>query len=470
VETQISPEIIKQLAAAFQALAEQKSADAGPTGPASLFGSGGIFSTPGVEPDVITAYVRPHGLITELPRMPSTYENPRFATITGFTDTVGSEPAQPCDDAPMGYMKGCNLTAAFGRLSRSTPTIEFDKVMLRLHRGISTDLALRGRVLGLGDMAPAGLSEADILNIYTMAEMVTVGVNIERELSRMIWQGTPANNNVGGGYKECPGLDNQIATGQVDADTETACEALDSDVKNFNNNPVTGSSPSIVEYMSMMEFYLRYNAERMGLMPVEWVIAMTEGLWFELTEIWPCQYNTNRCASAVVGDQSRTVLDGGEMRSQIDAMRTGKYIDINGHRYRVITDSGILEESIGYGTFRSSIYFIPLTITGGFQVTYLEYVDYRAGARDTALLRGNETFWTDRGMYSWAAEFQKWCYKLSCKIEPRIVLRTPQLAGRIDDVLYEPLQHVREPYPDSPYFKDGGVSLRGGESLHAVWL
>jgi hypothetical protein len=397
-------------------------------------------------------------------------ENPRFGTITGFTDTTGSEPTDPCDDAPAGYMKGCNLTAQFGRVARDTQTIEWDKVMLQLHRGVSTDLALRGRLLGMPEIGPSGLSEADALNIYTMSEMVTVGVNMERTLSRHAWQGTPANNTAGGGYKEFPGLDNQIATGQVDADTNTSCPALDSDVKNFNNNDIEGTSPSIVEYLSMLEYYLFYNAERMGLDPVTWVVCMTPGMWEVLSEVWPCQYNTNRCATAIIGTGSRTFIDGRQNVADRDAMRAGMYIDINGRRHRVITDTGINEDAFGLGSYISSIYMVPLTITGGFPVTYIEHVNYAAGARDMALLQGTEMFWTDGGMFSWAAEYEKWCYKLSAKTEQRIILRTPQLAGRIDDILYEPLQHLREPYPDSPYFADGGVSLRDPESLNAAWL
>ena len=442
-----------------------------------LFGQGGIFSTPGIEPDVITAHVRPMGILTELPRFPSVFEQPRFATITGFTDVTGSEAVNPCDDEPSAFMKGCNLTAAFGRVSRQTQTIEWDKVMTQLHRGVTTELTLRGRLLGLGDIDPAGLSEAQAINIVTMAEMVGVGVQLERVLTRTSWQGTPANNTAGGGYKEFPGLDAQIATGQVDADTGQACPALDSDVKDFNLNPVCGTSPSIVEYLSMLEFYLRHNAERMGLMPASWAIVMRPGLWFELSSCWPCQYNTNKCASSVIGSASSVFLDGRENVAERDAMRNQKYIDVNGNRYRVITDDGIAEQSninnqnLLPGQYASSIYMVPLTITGAYPVTYVEHVDYRAGARDSALLRNTEQFWTDRGMYSWVSEFNKWCYTLAAKTEMRIVLRTPQLAGRIDDVLYEPLQHIRSAFPDEPYFADGGVSLRGNpQPQHAVWL
>jgi hypothetical protein len=400
---------------------------------------------------------------------------PRFGTITGFTATTGAEPTNPCDNPPAGYMKGCNLTAAFGRYPRATQTIDFDDVMLQLHAGVTTELAIRGRLLGMGDVSPSGLSESDVLNIYTMAEMVTVGVNIERLLTQQMWVGNPANNTAGGGYKEFPGLARQIATGQVDADTGTTCPALDSDVKNFNYNDVCGTGPDIVEYLAQLEFYLTYNATQMGLDPASWAIVMRPDLWFVLSECWPCAYNTNRCASAVLGT-SQVTIDGQAMTAERDRMRRGKTIDINGNAYPVIVDVGIAEQNnindgnVGLGQYASSIFMVPLTIAGNFPVTYMEHVDYRQGARDKALLKGKEHFWTDGGKYSWAIDPNLWCYELVVKIEPRVVLRTPQLAGRIDNVLYAPLQHVREPFADSPYFADGGVSLRGiTPAVSHVW-
>lgn len=441
-----------------------------------LFGRDGIFSDPGLERDVISAHVRPKGLMEDLPRLASIFENPLFPSITGFTGETGAEPVNPCDDAPSGFMKGCNLTAQFGRLQRDTNTIEWDKVMLQVNRGVTTDLQLRGRVLGMGDLNPAGLNEQQIVNIVTAAEMVTVAVAFERNLSQQLWQGTPANATAGGGFQEFPGLDAQIATGQIDATTGIACEALDSDVKDFDFQDIGGTAKSIVEFLSMLEFFLNYNADRMGLTPVEWVIVMRPELWFELSAIWPCQYNTNRCADSVIGGQSRVFIDGRENVAERDRMRQGGTIDINGKAYKVVTDTGIFEHNnvnngaLLPGQFASSIYMLPLTITGNMPVTYVEHVDYRAGLTDLAFLRGNEQFWTDRGMYSWAVETEKWCYKLSLKTEMRVVLRTPQLAGRIDNVLYEPLQHLRSPYPDDPYFVDGGTSLRNTQDLQAVWL
>jgi hypothetical protein len=433
-----------------------------------LHGDGGVFATPGLERDVITAHIRPHGLASELPLLPSTSEDPRFASLTGFTDDVGSGATNACDDAQTGYIKGCNLTARFGMVRRDTNTIEMDKVMLKVNRGDFTDLVLRGRVLGLTNLVPSGMNEGQILNVITMAEMISTAVRTERELTRQTWQGSYAIAN------EFPGLDAQIATGQVDTDTNTLCPALDSDVKNYAG---ANLSSTIVDYVSQLEWYLRYNAEKMGLDPVNWVIVMRPDLWYELTALWPCAYNTTKC-SPNVATNSTVFIDGRENVADRDAMRNGMYLDVNGRRYRVVTDTGIFEQNnantagVPAGHYRSSIYFVPLTITGGFPVTYREYVDYRQAQPDISLLRGLEDFfWTDNGVFSWAVEQIKWCYKLALKTEQRVILRTPQLAGRVDNIQYAPMQHLRDSDPDSPYWFDGGVSVRGGliSTPNAIW-
>jgi hypothetical protein len=432
-----------------------------------LHGPGGIFAGPGLERDVITAHVRPYGISGNLPMIPSVDVDPRFASLTGYTAEVGSQPAYACDDAPIRYVKGCNLTARFGRVRFDTNTIDIDDVMLRINRGDFTDLILRGQVLGLENVAPAELDQNGILNIVTKSEMVGVGVAFERELNRQIWQGSFAVAN------EFPGLDAQIATGQKDADTDVLCPALDSDVKNYNYNML---SASIVTYLSTLEWYLKHNAMTMGLDPVQWVIVMRPELWFELTAMWPCAYHTTKCSPQV--DTSSTVyIDGRENTQERDAMRNGMYIDINGSRYPVVVDTGIFEHNnvnngnLGLGQYASTIYMVPLTITGGFPVTYREHVQFQGASADVALLRGLEDFfWTDGGRYSWAIENRRWCFTLAAKTEQRVILRTPQLAGRIDAVGYEPLQHLRAPQPESPYFADGGVSLRAGLGApNAVW-
>lgn len=448
-----------------------------------LHGLTGTFSTFGLDRDVISTHVQPHGITEVLPMLPNNDEDPRYGALTGFSDDIGNEPAEPCDDAPTGFIKACNLTAQFGRLARQTETIEMDKLGLRINRGDFMDLTLHGMNLQMpssSGIMPPNLDKNQILNNVTMSQMVSVGVRMNRILTNQYWQGSPANNNVGGGFKEMPGLDTQIATGQVDADSGVACPSLDSDVKDFDFNNVNGADANdIVEFLSMLEYFVYTLAQDTGMLPAEWVFVMRPQLWYELSRVWPIIYNTDRVAIALAAaTNARVNIDGRENIRERDRMRTLGELAINGRTYKVIEDTGINElnnvnnANLAAGEFASSIFMLPLRVVGNFPVTFRQNIDYRNALllQNINLLRGNQNFWTDRGIFSWAFDDVKWCWTLTAKTEQRVVLRTPQLAGRIDNVKYTPLQHLREANPDSPYFVDGGVSVRAVPAKNAVWL
>jgi hypothetical protein len=157
-------------------------------------------------------------------------------------------------------------------------------------------------------------------------------------------------------------------------------------------------------------------------------------------------------------------------------MRNGNYLLIDGVRVPVVLDDFIVEETegdaaaLGPGQFASDMYLVPLTAMGGTPVTFFQHFDYRSGATQ-AMVQGRVSshFWTDAGQYLWTWDNQNWCIVWESKIEPRVVLRTPQIAGRITNVAYEPLQHYRDVHPDDPYFVDGGVTDRDAPSLYHDW-
>jgi len=212
------------------------------------------------------------------------------------------------------------------------------------------------------------------------------------------------------------------------------------------------------------------------LNPVTWAFVMRPELWFELSAVWPCRYLTHRCANT--GGSNPVVINDNVNVNMRDAMRNGMYIDVNGRKYPVIVDDGIFEHtninnaSVAAGSYASSIYIVPLRVRGNFPTTYWEYIDYRnvdtqispmgAGARQVP-------FWTDNGRFLWVYRDNGYCFDLQSLIEPRMIMRTPQLAGKLQNVLYSPLQHLASPYPDSPYHQDGGVSLRGTSTTYNVW-
>ena len=326
-------------------------------------------------------------------------------------------------------------------------------------------------------MPSESLSREKALDIETAWAMVEVGAMFQNALVPMLWQGNPANN-VGTGYMEFPGLDMLIGTAKIDAHTGAECGALDSDVKEFAYNSVEtvngAGAYMIVRYMNAMALYLRHNATRQGLMPVRWVVAMRPELWAELLEIWPVAYFSTRELTLPAGNTN--FIDATRVRDLRDDMANGMYIDVAGMRYDVVTDDGIFENTnvnnanVPAGFYASTVYFVPMTYLGNRQGTLLEYKDYRFANADVAVLKGKEDFWvSDNGRFMWVVEKQKWCYTVSGRVEPRLILKIPQLAGKIEHILYSPEQHFRSYDPDSDYFFDGGETSRPGVSLYSDW-
>lgn len=470
---------VNELIAALQAVEKQQTQGLATKAPANTHNGtlltqlGGMFTIAGMDRALISTHIAPMGLGASLPVLSSNLDDPRFGLITGFGPTSGSEPVYPCDDAPIGYMKSGTLTAQFGRVMGQTATIEIDKI-LHQARTASTGLQLINEQLGAGSILPANDLNA-VLNNVVRAEMVGVGVQLERKLAKMLWQGTPSANTAHGGYKEFPGLDAQIATGQKDAESNTLLPSVDSMIFNFNAS-VDSTTQDIVEHISAMEFHLRNKADRSGLSPVQWVIVMRPELFFELTAIWACRYMTDRCGD-LSGNQVVTLNDDTAVRMR-DEMRNGNFLLVNGRRIPVITDDGIYEANstnatgLARGEFKSSIYFVPLRIRGNFAATYWEHVDYRnIGAQLSVLGEGasKAPFWSEGGRMLWVYRENGFCFDLQVKMEPRIILRTPQLAGKIQNVKYAPFLHMQSPFPESPYFLNGGVSTRSVGTSYAVW-
>lgn len=103
-------------------------------------------------------------------------------------------------------------------------------------------------------------------------------------------------------------------------------------------------------------------------------------------------------------------------------------------------------------------------------MTYWEHLDYTQAAPDEAMLNNRQDWWSsDGGRYMWTIEQQAWCYVVMGKIEPRLVLRTPHLAGRIQNVMYTPLQHLRSPFEDSVYFAKGGSPSAAAPEYYSEW-
>ena len=449
-------------------------------------GAFGLMSAPGMSRDVINAMLMPHlGVLKLLPSHPSTDEFPLYGIITGQTAASGTfngtNSQGVCGDPPTaGLLKLCSQVYRFGRQSMTTPVIELDRIgrvnnraEFRDYRLIGGPFQAEGSNVGPSVPSTAGGIQAALNN-----EVAKVSYELANDWVRnfgpFFYTGNRGNNTGGGIIAEYNGLDALINTGYRDADTGTACPRADSIVRSFGSANVTTSpaaSSGIVQTITGIDRLLRYRAVEMGLTPVRWVLAMRWSAFYQLTEVWPCAYVTYRCQTGTglsdsqpaVNDALRLQQMRDEMRGDWDA-RTGQFLWIDGIRREVVIDDTIPETALANGAFNSAFYWVPLTVIGGFELAYMEYFNYDTpqGAMEAArvLAPGDSYFTTDAGRFLWHKRPPTaYCVQAQVKTEPRLVLRTPQIAARLTSVAYTPNPQHEDDWSTSSsvyYLLNGG--------------
>lgn len=443
-----------------------------------MHGPVGIFGTLGAERDVFGSRVKPRGLLSSLPAMPSVDMNPITYYLTGFTAQSGSEPEAPCATCvKAGNIKACRQGTAFGLICRETDELNLADVGERVNRGEFYDLRLVNDPL-LNDAplwVPGSVPKAmqDVLNREVLAKWITLGVAFEQTLAQMVYTGNPANN-IGTGYAEYLGLESLVTTGHIDILDQTSCPSLDSDVKDFQFRTVENDGAALFQYLTMLYEYVRHNAETMGFMPVEWAFVMNDSLFREITKIWPCIYATSGCTTAITNLNNN--VDGMRQKALQDEMYNGRYLEIDSIRVPVIVDdavplmTNINQAGLPAGAFASDIYLLPFTVRGGTNTLFMEYRDYQATPGVMQAIadgRVSDAFWSDGGRFLWTTRRTDWCVLWKARIQPRLRLLTPHLAGVLQNVRWQPLQMFRQPFNDQPYFTDGGI-VTGSNAQYSI--
>jgi hypothetical protein len=463
----------KQLAAAM--MAEQsryKAADTPPTGIHS-HGPGGLFSALGLSRPLFSAMQLPMaGLQARLPVRPSQDTNPLYGIITGQTATSGDEPTAQCDDPPTaGTLKLCTQSLPFGLQARQTPSYDLREFGQRVNRGEFMDFQIFGNPADMFEtgVAPTipNASPAMAAQQDTAKLLAELAVSWSRDFARELYNGNPASNTAGRQYFN--GLDILINNGRKDAVTETSCPAANSLIYSFGDNAVNTNGDGAVRVITKMYQYLRHTAAQANLNPVRWVLAMPFGLFYALTDVWPCSYMTFRCANNTSNTNASVDIDTAEANRMRDGMRgdlysyTGQYLLIDGQQVPVIIDDAIPYSTNAGGIHESDIYFVPMTVKGATRVTYLEYFnfDVPGGAMQAAgIMAGRDQFYTsDGGRFLWAVKPNtNYCVQLLASAKPRLVLLTPQIAARMTNVGWTSLIMERDWDPTGTYFYDGGVT------------
>jgi hypothetical protein len=349
--------------------------------------------------------------------------------------------------------------------------LEINRLGQRVDRADPLDLQLVGDPLSPGGIfaGPGGQTGApgDVLTNEVSRKFWELNVAIFRLLSRQIWTGSPANN--AGARREMTGLELLVNTGYVDAETGNPCGNMDSVIRNLNNARFDSEAggTAIIANLTATYYELKRRAFRAGVAPVRTVLAMRSQMFYELTAIWPCSYLSYRCMLG--GDSAnRNLIDAQDAVRFRDEMRSGNYLLIDGDRIDVLVDDGIPETETSPGVFSSDIYFLPMSVVGGRSVLYMEYFQFQNPSIQDAL--GNMALGRIEGPWITWPRQRNLCIQWQTKIEPRMVLRTPWLAARLQNVAYAPIQHEPSPFPDEPYHVNDGKTYRtSGPSFHDLW-
>lgn len=447
-------------------------------------GSAGLFSFPGLEPDIVNAMVMPKlGLLDLLPSRTTIYDEPLLGLMTGVTASTGSEPSGVCDDPPVaGLMKLCVHKFLMGRMSRMSRVFDIDRAGRFINRSDFNDLTLIGNPLAAGPnpyvpQLPGNGAPALAVRSEIAKALFELGVSFGRDFADVTYTGNPTNNTANGGYKEPYGLDILINTGYRDAETGVACPAADSIISSYGNAAVETTGVAFVNRVTAIYRNLKYNASRMGLAPATWVLAMPWSLFYQVTEVWPCAYLSYRCTNLQSG--TTQFVDSATQIQMRDDMRgdvftgTGQYLLIDGQRVPVVLDDGIAETVVAGASFRSTIYFVPLRILGNRPATFIEYINYDGpmGAMEMAsvIAPQGSYFTTNGGRYLWHRKPPtNFCVQMLAKTEWRVILETPQIAARLTGIQYTPVMKERGWDPaNTSYYVDGGGTTRSGPSYYS---
>lgn len=453
-----------------------------PVGPYG-HGVGGLFSMPGQDAKIFSAMLQPQlSIINDLPVLTADpvpgagyggYQQEFFTTITGVTASQqddANQPTQECQPFPRGgLMKVCTLVSPYARYGAQLDQLNIEQLGMLTNPADPTYLQnMNLQNPPLGPTAPGGLN--NILYNEFSRRAFTAIQGYALKVAEKVWTGDPALSASSNRWKDVLGLNTQINTGNKrDALSSQLCTIMNSDVKNYNYGIVSGANTTISNVIDTVWQFLNVKARQSGLMPVRWKLYMRSQLFDELTKIWPIIYYQQLIAAATTMGSSARFNFGTDVMQLREQMREQLFLPIRNARVEVGLDDGIPERNgdpstSGFnaallsGQFASDMYFVPLTVLGGIPVTYMEPFNQANAITEQVIRDGRilNTFTSDGGMYRWYTLQTRGCVQWDFVSQFRLVLRTPNIAGRIQNVGYAPLQHFPDAFNSSSYFADGG--------------
>lgn len=425
----------------------------------------GTFSYPGVRPERFSAQVHPRSILKTFGLTKSEYTDNLIEIQTGQTAPGSTTNAAGwCGNPPtVGALKTCQQIYKFGQYYGKTNLNAIPEIGKLRNRA---DVA--GRLLNVGPRENPLIPEL----WYTMTdtrsvlhnELYLLGNQGEIDMEKVLWNGTytaAVQNTYYGWMHEFTGLSSQIKTGYTDAVTSVTCPAVDSIVQSFSAN-ITGTDAlgrDIVEALTDHYYGVKQRAAAAGMDGVQFVIAMAPEQFRALVDVWACNYATYRCTNGSAGEP--VTRDGMAVQNLRIEMFNGQYLLIDGERIPVVLTDGITVERTAANLYLADIFILAVS-WGATPLMHIEYFPMdNQYATEYANQNGFKIVdWMNNGLYIVGKRDTGFCLEWLFGAQMRLIVETPFLNARLDDVGFNYFAQTRRPDPGyTTWYADGGRSV-----------
>lgn len=422
---------------------------------------GGIFTRPGVRPEMFSAMSQPLDLLDIVQPTRSVFHETRIEILTGQTETVGDNPADFCGEpVTPGQLKKMGQYIRFGEIHIGSDKIDINRAGMRSTRAVS-ERTIRNRAAS-DPFIPSILQNPNINFFSEESQMMyQVGTALRRALApvNIVGDITKAYTATEKGFiKEYNGIDKFIKTGYTDIDSGQLAPAADSIVKTWGaplSSTVNGQN--IVTAVTTMVHGRLARARQVGMAGgVTWAFLIHPDAWYELTSQWACSYVTDRCGAGSVGQPlQQNLAQINEMRL---AMMNGQYLLVDGVQYPVVFSEGIPLEAGGGNYRKTDLYFMPISFEGERLLKFEFFPMDNPSRLQLASHFNQESVVLNNGMFAVYWERTKSCVQMILDAMFRLWHDTPFLCARLDDLLYVSQTNYNSPFVSGTGYVDGGVS------------
>lgn len=428
----------------------------------TLYGSGGMLSSPYDRPQMWSAQMSNITLLNALPLFRSRVLNEIQRVLTGVT--AGAKAASDAECAPgdtPGDLKSFDMLRKFGHMKLTTKPVKLSELGLYDTYGVE-ERTILNFAQSNNRFMPDPLRGMNPASDWAK-QLYTLAFEVDLALARLeiVGDNTVVDAAAAIGWRqEFDGLDKLITDGYSSATGGAfASPAVDSLVEGWNT-AIGGSvnGLAIIQLIAAIFFSRQQLARKLGL-NVNWAFAGDERMFFELTFLAGCTYAYARCTDGDAGAPiGRTAA---EIEARTLEMRNGQYLLVGGLRIPFFMSSGaeVEDSEAPEGT----LFLVPLTANGR-PVTYLQHapMDNPDIQRFIETNRVEGVTATNNGLYLLTTSRSEDCVQTTLQSRIRMLVDMPFLGARIDGIEFPGYVGYRSGLVGDASHYNGGTTYWNG--------